>query len=166
MASGESLISFYPNDNEYTATNPATKAYRNGHPVMQFDTTTGETAIFSGVMPQNYAGTTGVTVYVHWGATSATTGTVGWLVSFERIGTVQGVDTDSFASPNTITAANVPDVAGGQDDLAITSVTFTDGIDMDSVAAGELFRLSVVRDVANDNAAGDAELHAVEIRET
>jgi dTDP-4-dehydrorhamnose 3,5-epimerase len=36
---------------------------------------------------------------------------------------------------------------------------------MDSVAVGELFRLSVTRDAASDDAAGDLELHAVELRE-
>jgi len=39
---------------------------------------------------------------------------------------------------------------------------------MDSVAAGELFRIKVTRDADNesDDMAGDAELSAVEIRET
>lgn len=167
MASGNSLYTFYPNDNEAPSSNPATKDYRNGHPVLDFDTTTQEFAIFSGVMPQHYAGTTGVTVYVHWSATSATTGTIGWEISFEKIGNeIQGLDTDSFASPNTVTASNVPDVAGDQDFVKVTSVNFTDGADMDSVVAGDLFRLKLARDVANDTAAGDGEVHAIEIRET
>ena len=47
------------------------------------------------------------------------------------------------------------------------STTFiTDGADMDSVAAGELFRLKVTRDATSDDASGDAELYAVEIRES
>jgi hypothetical protein len=36
---------------------------------------------------------------------------------------------------------------------------------MDSLAAGEAFRLRIRRDVANDNAAGDAELLSVTMRE-
>lgn len=35
-----------------------------------------------------------------------------------------------------------------------------------TLAAGELFRLKVTRDATNDDAAGDAELHAIEIRES
>jgi len=46
------------------------------------------------------------------------------------------------------------------------NVAFTDGAQMDSVAVGELFRIKVTRDAASDDAAGDAELHAVEIKET
>ena len=46
------------------------------------------------------------------------------------------------------------------------SVAFTNGTDMDSVAAGEAFRIKLTRDAVSDTAAGDAELHAVEIRET
>ena len=48
----------------------------------------------------------------------------------------------------------------------VVSISFTDGADMDSVAAGEAFRLKVTRDGVSDTAAGDAELMAVEIRET
>jgi hypothetical protein len=36
---------------------------------------------------------------------------------------------------------------------------------MDSLAAGELFRLKIERDVTNDNAAGDAQLLRVTIKE-
>ena len=37
---------------------------------------------------------------------------------------------------------------------------------MDSVAVGEAFRLKITRDAASDDATGDAEILAVEIRET
>ena len=157
------LIVFSPLHNEPPASNAATIDLRNQHPVLDFDTTTGEIAVFSSVMPRSYAGTTGVTVYVHWAASSATSGTVGWLVGFERIGTALDIDADSFAADNTITAVNVSGTSGT---IVITNITFTDGADMDSVAVGEAFRLKVTRDVANDTAAGDAELVAVEIKET
>ncbi len=42
----------------------------------------------------------------------------------------------------------------------------TDGADMDSVAVGELFRLKITRDASSDDADNDAELHAVELKET
>jgi hypothetical protein len=48
----------------------------------------------------------------------------------------------------------------------ITNVAVTDGANIDSIAVGESFRIRVRRDVANDDAAGDAELVAVELRET
>jgi len=162
MASGDTLVVFTPLHNEPPASNAATIDLRNQHPVLDFDTTTGESAVFSTIMPRNYAGG-GVTVYVHWAASTATTGTIGWLVGFERIGTALDIDADSFAADNTVTAATVSGTSGI---VVITNTTFTDGADMDSVAVGEAFRLKITRDVAGDSAAGDAELLAVEIKET
>ena len=163
MASGDSLLTFKPYDNEPPAATFATLDTRNGHPVLDFDTTTGESAVFSAVLPRNYAGG-GITVYVHYSATSAVTGTIGWLIAFERIGDgSQDIDADGFAADNTLTAATGPATSGNVD---IINVAVTDGANIDSIAVGEGFRLRVTRDVANDTAAGDAELIAVEIKET
>jgi hypothetical protein len=164
MASGDTLLIFTPANAEFPATNYPTFDTRNNHLVLDFDTTTAETVYFKGVMPQSYSGTTGVTVYIHWAASTATSGTIQWSVAFERIGdSQQDIDSDGFAAVNDTTATTVPATSGHVD---ITSVAFTDGADMDSVAAGEGFRLSVARDVDGDNATGDAELWAIEIRET
>lgn len=163
MASGDTLLIFTPLGAEFPASNYATLDTRNNHPCLDFDTTTGETAYFTGVMPQNYGGG-GLTVYLHWAASSATSGTIGWLIAIERIGdSQQDVDADGFASDQTVSATTVPGTSGHVD---ITSGAFTSGAQMDSLVAGEMFRLRVTRDVAGDNASGDAELYAVEIRET
>jgi hypothetical protein len=163
MASGNTLCCFFPADNEPPSSNYATLDLRNGHPVLDFDTTTQEAAIFTGVLPRHYAGG-GVTVYIHYAMTSATTGTCGWDVSFERIGDAQqDIDSDGFATAQTVTAVTVDGTSGNAD---VVNVAVTNGANMDSVAAGESFRVRVRRDVANDTAAGDAELLAVEIKET
>jgi hypothetical protein len=162
MSSGNTLVIFHPFDSEPPATGYASLGLRNRHPVLNFDDTVQKAAVFGNVMPQNYSGG-GVTVYLHWCA-AAITGTVGWEVSFERIGdSQQDVDSDGFATAKTVTATTVPGTSGHVD---ITNVTFADGADMDSVAVGEAFRLKVARDVANDTAVGDAQLIAVEIKET
>ena len=100
-----------------------------------------------------------------WRATRSTgTNTVGWLVAFERIadgGT--DLDSPSFASDQTVTAEAADATSGILD---VSSVAITKGANMDSVVAGDLFRLRITRDVANDTLADDAELYAVEIRET
>jgi hypothetical protein len=115
-------------------------------------------------MPQNYAGTTGVTVYIHYAMSSAVADTVDWDVAFERIGDQQqDIDTDSFAAVNSVDNTTVPGTSGLVD---IVSIAFTDGADMDSVAKGEGFRLKINRDAASDDATGDAELRFLEIRET
>jgi hypothetical protein len=163
MASGQTLLAFYPQDNEPPAANFATLDYRNGHPVLDFDPTTQEAAIFSGVLPRNYAGG-GITVYLHFAASSATSGTGGWDVAFERIGDgQQDIDADGFASAQTVTAVTVPGTSGH---VKIASVAIANGANLDSLAVGEAFRLRVRRDVANDTAAGDLELVAVELKET
>jgi len=164
MASGDTLYTWTPYANEPPSSNYATLDTRNLHPCLDFDATTNEYAIFSGVMPQHYAGTTGVTVYIHYAMSSATADTVDWDAEFERIGDQQlDVDGDSFAAANSVDNTTVPGTSGLVD---VVSIAFTDGADMDSVAAGELFRLRISRDASNDDAAGDAELFAVEIRET
>ena len=164
MASGDTLLIFRPQDNEPVASNFATIDTRNLHPVLDFDATTNESAVFSAVMPRSYAGTTGLTVFLHYALTSATTGNTDWDVAFERIGDQQlDIDGDSFAAVNSVDNTTVPGTAGLVD---IVSITFTDGADMDSVAVGEGFRMKVTRDAAADTAAGDAELRFVEIKET
>jgi hypothetical protein len=164
MASGDTLLIFTPQMNEPPSSNYATLDVRNVHPVLDFDASTNESAVFSGVMPQNYAGTTGVTVYLHYAMSSAVANTVDWDVSFERIGDQQlDIDADSFAAVNSVDNTTVPGTSGNVD---IVSVAFTNGADMDSVAKGEGFRIKITRDATNDDATGDAELRFVEIRET
>lgn len=164
MASGDTLSRFTPQHNEPPLSNPATPDRRGSHPVLDFDATTNESTVFSDVMPSNYAGTTGVTVYIHYAMSSAEADTVDWDVAFERIGDQQqDLDSDGFAAVNSVDNTTVPGTSGLVD---IVNVTFTDGADMDSVAVGEGFRLKVTRDATSDDAAGDAELRFVEIRET
>jgi hypothetical protein len=163
MASGDTLATFTALSAEFPTSNYATPDIRNNHSVLDFDTTTGETVYFTGIMPRNYAGG-GVTVYLHWAASSATSGTIGWLVAFERMGDGgTDIDADSFASDATVTAETVDGTSGIMD---VSNAAIANGADMDSVVAGDTFRLRVTRDVANDTATGDAELISIEIKET
>jgi hypothetical protein len=163
MASGNTLLQFTPLHNEPPSSNPATLDTRNLHPVLDFDATTNESAVFSAIMPRHYSGG-GITVYIHYAMTSAEANTVDWDVAFERIGDQQlDIDGDSFAAVNSVDNTTVPGTTGLVD---IANVAFTNGADMDSVAVGEGFRLKVTRDAASDDAAGDAELLFVEVKET
>lgn len=161
-ATGQTLIIIGGQASEPPSSNYATFDTRNSEAVWDFDTTTSECLVWKLVMPRNYAGG-GVTVYVHAALSSATSGTLGWLVSFERVSdSQQDIDSDGFASAQTVTAATVPGTSGH---VSILNVAVSNGANMDSVAVGEAFRLKLCRDVANDNAAGDAELYMVEIKE-
>lgn len=163
MATGETLAIFTPQANQPPATNYATVGFRNGHWVLEFDTTTQEAAIFAGKMPRHYAGGN-IVAYVSWMAAAATTGTGGWDVTLERDADAgDDMDADSFATAQTVTAATVPGTSGV---IKVTSVTMTAGAaGTDSVAAGDDFRVRVRRDVANDTAAGDLQLLSVELKE-
>lgn len=164
MASGDTLVLLTALHNEPPATAYATFDTRNGHPVLDFDAAADEDAIFTSVLPRHYAGG-GLTVSLRWAATSATSGNCKWNVQIERLedeGT--DMDADSFAAAQTVTAA-APATSGA---VQYSDVTFTAGAQMDSLAAGEMFRLKVTRDAndAGDTMTGDAELVSVEIRET
>jgi hypothetical protein len=134
-----------PLQSEAPASNYASLDTRNSHPVLDFDTTTQEATCFHGVLPNDYAGG-GITVSI-WCAIDASS---------------LDIDADSFATAQTITAATVPGTSG---QVLKQSVNIADGTDMDSLAAGELFRIRIRRDVANDTATGDAELLRVMMEE-
>jgi hypothetical protein len=162
MASGDTLAIFGPLSNEPPASNYATLDTRNGQAVLDFDAATDESAVFSGVLPRNYGGG-GLTVTIHWAATSATTGDVIWQAAIERRNT--DMDADSFAAAQSSAATTTNGTSGIPNS---STITFTSGAQMDSLAAGEPFRLSINRDADNgsDTMTGDAEVLAVEIKET
>lgn len=164
MASGATLVTLFPFDNEPPSANYATFNLRNGHPVLDFDATTQEISIFTAVMPRNYGGG-GVTVYVHSVMASASSGTLGWEVAFERMsdGGTTDIDSDSFAASQTISTSTVTGTVGG---VLVQNVSITNGANMDGIVAGDSFRIRIRRDVASDNATGDAEFLCCEIKET
>ena len=154
------VVVFTPLHNQPPSSNYATLDTRNSHPVLDFDTTTQETAIFQGAMPANY-NSTGLTVTIEASLTSATSGTLGWDVAFENM-TGLDIDADSFATAQTATAATVPATSGQP--LRHT-VSFSNS-QIDGLAAGDPFRLRIRRDVSNDTATGDAELISVKVEMT
>lgn len=164
MASGNFMAVFTPLANEPPASAFATFDTRNAVPVLDFDDTTDESAVFGGVLPNNYAGG-GLTVTLVWMATSATTGDVQWDVAIERHqDDAFDIDADGFAAAQS--AAGTTASASGEQQY--TDITFTNGAAMDSLAAGESFRIKVTRDANNaaDTMTGDAEILRVVIKET
>jgi hypothetical protein len=166
MASGDSLLLFHPSNNEPPASSYATPDTRNSRPCLDFDASTTERAVFSAVMPQHYDGS-GVTVYLHvaWSSDTNTAHKTRWDVAFELVGDGDlDVDSDDFAAANSASQS----VVATSGHVDITTIAFTDGADMDSVAAGDGFRIYVERDHdhADDDASGDAELLWLEIQET
>lgn len=162
MASGDTLLEFFPLSKEPLASNFALIGFRNYHPHLAFDAATDWSAVWSAIMPQHYDGG-GVTVYIHYAMASAEANTIDWDAAFERIGDQQlDIDGDSFAAVQSVDNTTVPGTTGLVD---IVSIAFASGAEMDSVAKGESFRLKITRDAVSDDAAGNAELYKVEIRE-
>jgi hypothetical protein len=135
----------------------------DGHFIYDFDAATDEALDFTGVMPAHYGGG-GLTIAILFMMSSATSGNVVLDVLLERHGATDDLDSSLFAAANSGTQA-VPGTSGY---IGTATVTFTDGADMDSIAAGDHFRLRVNRDANNaaDTAAGDLELVAVYVKET
>lgn len=160
-ASAKPAMTFRPAQNEPPSSNYAVFGVRNAHPYLAFDTTTQWSAFFTGVLPNGYAGG-GLTVTVFVMMASATSGTVGFDAAFERMeASSLDLDSDSFATAKTITATTVPGTSG---QILALSVAFSN-TEIDGLVAGESFRLRIRRDVANDTAAGDAQVTAVQVRE-
>lgn len=163
MASGNSLNQWGPQDGLPPASNYATLDSRNNHLVADYDAGTNETLYFEGFLPRNYSGG-GLTVTLVWVASSSTSGNVVWDVAFERHQDgVTDIASDSFASAQSVTSA-APGTSGI---VKYADIAFTNGAQIDDLAAGEHFRISVTRNAASgsDTMTGDADLLGVAIRE-
>ncbi len=164
MAAGDLLVDFSAQCGEPPSASAATPDVRNGHPVLDFDAWVDEAAVFTGTMPWHYAGG-GVTAYAVVSFSSDTNGThTGQLeISFERIGDgEQDLDADGFATAKDLTVA-VSTTSGLTE---VGSAEFSDGAELDNVAAGELFRVKVRCDASDSSFTGDLEFLRLILRET
>lgn len=161
MASGDTLARFLAQDNETPSSSSALIDTRNSHPVLNFDAGTALDAVFSDVMPSNYSGG-GITVIPYAMAGTATAGTMVWTAALEN-DTNHDLDGDGFA-----TGLNGTLVASGTSGILGTiGISFSNGAAMDSIVAGDPYRLKITRNVsdAQDGMAGTAQLKAVVIKE-
>lgn len=164
MAAEDTLNTWNPHNNQPPSTNFATIDIRNIHILLDFDDTTNVSAIFPGLMPKHYTAAAAVDVFIHYATSSALTGQLIWDVQFERIGDQQqDLDSDGFAAVRSVTVAAVPGTSGLVD---IVKISFT-AAQMDSIIAGDSFRLKITRDAAGETsgASGDIELLKLELRE-
>lgn len=157
-------ILFKPRSASLPSSSPAALAIRNNQPYLAFDDTTQETAYFEGYLPDTYGGN-GLTVTLVWLSEDQTTGDCVWQAAIERHqDDTTDLDSDSFASDQSVTSTTAS--AAGEPQYA--TITFTDGTQMDSLAAGESFRLRIRRDPSNmaDDLTNDAQLKIIAIKET
>jgi len=161
MASGDTIAVFTPLSNEPPAAAYATFDTRNAYPTLDFDDTTEEKAVFTGIIPNNW-GSSGITGAIWWTAGTAAAGTVVWQMGFEKVNT--DIDADSF-----VTGINGTTVTGTVSGIPnTTSIAVPAGTAMDSLAVGDLYRVYLTREVgdAQDAMGGDAEFLGLELKET
>ena len=144
-------------DNQPPAADYATLDTRNSIACLYFDDATDESAVFISIIPEGASLGSGLKIRLHWMATTATSGDAVWDVSLERMTT--DLDSDSF---DTI-ASGTATANGTSGILTVTEITLTT---IDSVTAGDGYRLKVTRDANNgsDTMTGDAELVVCEVR--
>lgn len=152
MASGDMLVAFPPQSHQPPAGGGARFGVRNGHSFLGFVAGGSEAAYFTAKMSPAYAGGN-IVAEITWFAVDVT-GTGGWTVELERLASGgQDIDSDGFASAQTITSTTVPGTSGV---IAVTSVTITAGSATDSIAQSDLFRVRVKR--GTDTATSDINL--------
>ena len=152
-------ILFSPLSAEFPASNFPQLLLVNRRPVLGFDASTSETCYWTAVAPQGLTGT--LVAVVNWKAASATSGDVDWDVAVEAVTSADALDLDATTSFDTVNSTDNTSVPATAGYMLQTSVTLTNA---DSIAAGDYFRISLTRDVA-DTATGDIYVLAVEIRD-
>ena len=169
MASGANVIKIhkvmFPSANAAApglVTGGSTPAERI--PVWLFDPSTIEYLDFLCEL-NGYAGG-GITLTYLW-SSGATSGNVVWSAAFRRLqDDAEDIDTSQTYDYNN---ASADATASASREQAYTTLTFTDGADMDSVANGEFFVLRIRR-VATDGGdtlnSNDAELWTISGKET
>ena len=152
---------FTPESAAFPSSNPAELGQDTQNRFfLAFDASTDETCYWTFVPLQGLTGTK--TAVVTYRAASATSGTFLPVVAIEAITDGDALDTDAasgFATDNTPSAVTVPATAGHIDQV---TVTLTND---DSIAAGDLCRLRLFRDISGDSATGDIQVLAVELRD-
>lgn len=139
-------------------TNPAGISSRNGHPILTFDDTTGESTVLQSALSRDYS-TGNLVVDIVWMSEDQTTGDVRWDVSAERMNT--DLDADSFATAQSATGT----CSGTNGITTTTSITFTQA-QFDGATAGDAIRIKVARNPSHgdDDMLNDAQLVRVQVR--
>jgi hypothetical protein len=156
---------FTPIDNVPQTSGFATLDTRTaGVPVLDFDPTAVEAATFTGLLPEAAVTTNGLKIRIAWTADTVTnTDAVVWGIQFQRVDTSTDLDTDAFSNTFTATAA----ASGTAGVPVISELTLTGTALLDSIVAGDFYRVRISRDATHtsDALTADACLVACEIRD-
>lgn len=149
------------NPREYEAPitgNTANLSSRNGRPILIFSHDTGQSALWSSLIPYDAYLNSGI-LFNAWWSCQTTIGTVGWEIYLEKINDGATISSDNFFGPYYIGASSAP-LAGK---IKKTSQPLTSG-QLSGILPGDIMRVKISRNIAVDNAAAIAELHKLELR--
>lgn len=167
MASGDTLFILSPIDGRRIVTGvaAATLDRRGEVECLDFADSTVEVIEWDEVMPGAYANG-GTRVLIYWASTSAAAGQSARFGVFWRAIKEDSVDLDDLPSVTFNEIAAVEATNSGQ--ISIAPITFTDGADMGSVVAADMFTFRLRRQPAHatDTLVGDAEVFFVVVTET
>jgi hypothetical protein len=136
----------------------ANLATRNGRPILNFSHDTGQSALWSSLIPYDAYLNSGLLVNAWWSCQTSV-GTVGWTMYLEKINDNAVIASDNFFGPYYIAPSSAP--ATGR--IKKTSQALTSG-DLSGISPGDVFRIKISRNIDNDNALATAELHKIELR--
>lgn len=171
MASGNLMFTLYPLAGSQPSTLYASPDFIVGTstpvesiPVLDYDQTTIEYMDWRISLPPNYSGG-GLTCVARISATTVTSGNVGIGIAVRTIENSDDLNTTAHTYDyNDSSATAVPATNGQTVDITIT---FSNGADMDSLAAGGDAIIRVRRNTGvASNATNDMELHYIKVTET
>lgn len=130
--------------------------------VWDFDASAGEYMDFLGILPNGY-NNAGLTLSLGFTMTTGTTGDVVLRAGIRRLDT-----SEDIGSAHSYDFNGTTHTVESTGEMAVATITFTDGADMDNLSAGEPFLLRVNRNSTSsgDGAVGDLELALISLRET
>lgn len=164
MAAGDTLWVAPIPSNESTATDRATPDRRNGHQVLDFRASTDDEAVWSGVMPGQYDGSSNILWKVGFRASTATSGEVDLQLEIERHqddATGSDADSDSFGTANSLANQTTASASG---EIKYVTVSISNA-NMDGIQPNEYFRVRFKRlgsTGGTDDMVGDMELQSLE----
>jgi hypothetical protein len=131
---------------------------RNGRPILNFSHDTGQSALWTSMIPYDANLKSGLSVNVWW-SSQASFGDVGWQFYLERVNENSIISDDRFIGPYTIGVSDVPSTGR----IKKTSLILNSG-QLSGISQGEIFRTKLSRNIAVDTANAVAEFHKMEIR--
>lgn len=162
MASGDSVCSFQALNNLPPSSGYAAfVGWTNGDLILDFNTS-GDAAIFRGLLPRNYSGN-GLTAYLHWTLATTSTGTVGWTLAFERSNDANHkIGTNGFATCQIVASVSATATCY---QLITSSLAMANGGALDNMVVGDFFRIKIAA-ASSDGYTANRRLVAVELKET